>query len=339
MKQALFWDTTDEGKIRCGLCPHGCQLAEGDVGRCHVRAVKNGELVAVGYGLIASAHVDPIEKKPLHHFYPGLDIFSIGSWGCNFACAFCQNWSLSQQGAMKGHVYSPADVVSQAKASGGIGVAYTYNEPLVSYEFVYDCATLARASGLRNVLVTNGYVSALPAAQLLPLIDALNIDIKSMDDAFYTKQCRGHVRPVLDFAMQAVACGCHVEITNLVIPGLNDDDSLILSLAEWIATSLGVSTPLHLSAYYPQYKLSVPATSARQLEQAREHALKHLDYVYLGNTGSGVGQDTVCPHCGNTLVTRKGYATCISGIHAGGCSRCHHPVDMITQDSRHHRRA
>jgi pyruvate formate lyase activating enzyme len=288
--------------------------------------------MADGYGLISSVGVDPIEKKPLHHYYPGEDIFSIGSWGCNFACAFCQNWTISQQGVAGGRAFTPRQVVDRASASGGIGIAYTYNEPLVAYEFVSDCAVLAREAGLKNVLVTNGFVSPGPAADLLPLIDALNVDVKSMDDAFYVKQCRGHVKPVLELAEQAAACGCHVEITNLVIPGLNDETRLIEALVEWIASALGESTPLHLSAYHPQFKTDVAATTLHQLEEARTLALKTLPYVYLGNVCSGVGQDTACPHCGKLLVKRRGYATRVVGIIGGVCAGCGCRVDLITRD-------
>jgi pyruvate formate lyase activating enzyme len=330
MKTALYWEAVDGGRVRCNLCPHACLLGDGQSGLCHVRTVEDGELRAAGYGLISSAHLDPIEKKPLHHFYPGDDIYSIGGWGCNFACVFCQNWTISQQGIMGSHAFTPEEVIARALASGGMGVAYTYNEPLVSFEFVYDCAMLAREAGLKNVLVTNGFISTAAAAELLPLLDALNIDIKSIDDAFYSKKCRGHVQPVLDFAIQAVNSGCHVEITNLIIPGLNDERTLIESLVQWIASSLGEYTPLHLSAYHPQFKLTVPATTAQQLESAREYALESLRYVYLGNVAAG--QDTLCPQCGTTLVTRRGYKAKVVGIAAGLCRGCGRRADVVTQD-------
>ncbi len=284
--------------------------------------------MAASYGLISSAQVDPIEKKPLYHFYPGEEIFSIGGWGCNFACVFCQNWTISQQ-VIEGHrSYTPEEIIAKAQQAGGIGIAYTYNEPLVSFEFVRDCAVLGRQAGLKNVLVTNGFVNTEPAAELLPLIDALNIDVKSMDDAFYAKKCRGHVQPVLDLAVQASSAGCHVEITNLIIPGLNDDDALVTALSEWIASVLGPHTPLHLSAYRPQFKLEVPATKEAQLVRVHELALKHLDYVYLGNVLSGTGQNTVCPGCGATLISRQGYRTRLVGIDDGVCASCHRRADV-----------
>jgi len=332
MKTARYWEPAGGGAIRCTLCPHACVLREGQTGLCHVRTVGQGHLMSAGYGLISSACVDPIEKKPLYHFYPGEEIFSIGSWGCNFACVFCQNWTISQQLIDGHHTYSSGEIVERARHAGGIGIAYTYNEPLVSFEFVHDCALRARDAGLKNVLVTNGYVAPAPAAALLPLMDALNIDVKSMDDAFYVTKCRGHVKPVLDLAAQAVACGCHVEITNLVIPGLNDDDALICSLAAWMADTLGEFAPLHLSAYRPQFKLSVPATTVTHLRRARALARKRLAYVYLGNVLSSDGQDTECPGCGKVLVRRRGYETALVGLDRGVCAGCRRAADLVTRN-------
>ncbi len=297
---ASYWSSEGD-RVRCELCPHRCLLGDGQVGVCRIRRNMNGRLVAGGYGLVSSENVDPIEKKPLNRFYPGERIYSIGGWGCNFSCSFCQNWTISQQvgisreqgagGGANGAGSeelgeggnSPAEIIEHAIRSGGIGIAYTYNEPLISFEFVRDCAILAHEAGLKNVLVTNGYINSKPAEELLPLIDALNIDIKCIDDSFYVAHCGGHVRPVLDFAVQAVSAGCHVEITNLLIPGLNDNDSQVVALAEWIANNLGRKTPLHLSAYYPQFKLNVPATTLQQVQHAHELALQHLAHVYMGN--------------------------------------------------------
>jgi len=282
MKVARYQNIIEEGRVQCGLCPHGCILQEGQTGICRVRSVRAGELCADGYGRISSENIDPIEKKPLYHFYPGSSIYSIGGWGCNFSCSFCQNWTISQQ-VMDGRVLTPQQVVERASQSGGIGVAYTYNEPLISFEFIYDCAVAARNAGLKNVLVTNGYINRDSAAELLPVIDALNIDIKSMEDSFYIEQCGGHVQPVLDFAIQAVESGAHVEITNLIIPGLNDGGGQIEMLAKWVAEKLGRETPLHLSAYFPQYKLHNPATTKMKVMSAVDLARKHLKNVYAGN--------------------------------------------------------
>jgi pyruvate formate lyase activating enzyme len=285
MKRAEYQEATDWG-IKCLLCPRLCLITEGGRGFCRIRGVVDGELRALGYGQISSAQLDPIEKKPLNEFHPGSMIYSIGGWGCNLGCQFCQNWSISQDFKIKEGTVSPAAVVRAAEASDSIGIAYTYNEPLISIEYLLDCAQLAHENGLVNVLVTNGYINKAPADAVLPFIDALNIDIKSMDDSFYGEHCLGGVRPVLDFAVSAASFGCHVEITNLVIPGLNDEESSFAQLAEWISGNLGKSVPLHLSAYRPEYKMSVDRTSIDALLRAREICRKQLDSVYLGNVPS-----------------------------------------------------
>lgn len=288
---AEYW-IKEENKVRCKLCPHCCLLSEGHTGLCKIRHCADGKLFAEGYGRISSENIDPIEKKPLKQFFPGEKIYSIGGWGCNFSCNFCQNWTISQQTPFDNatvtelngeRTYSAKDVVNRACKSDGIGIAYTYNEPLISFEFVKDCAVLAHKTGLKNVLVTNGYINRIPATELLPHIDALNIDIKCVNDNFYVEQCGAHLQPVLDFSEQAVKQGCHVEITNLIIPGLNDSDSMIESLAKWIAIKLGQDTPLHLSAYFPRYKSSVEATTLYQVMHAKEICLRHLRHVYMGN--------------------------------------------------------
>ncbi len=286
--------------------------------------------MAERYGAVSSAHVDPIEKKPLHHFLPGAAIFSVGGWGCNFACEFCQNWTLSQQ-VGEGDACTPEQIVAYGRDAGSIGIAYTYNEPVVGFEFVLDCARLAKAAGLKNVLVTNGYLNPEPAAELLPWLDAANIDIKSMSDAFYRRYCRGSLQPVLDFAVQARRAGCHVEVTNLVIPGLNDAEAGFGQLAAWLAANLGKTTPLHLSAYYPRHKMRIPPTPDTALRAAHEICRRHLEYVYVGNARVDVGQDTVCPGCGATWVTRRGYAVRVVGIRNGGCVRCQRPVDLVLE--------
>lgn len=295
---------------------------------CGVRSYNGSVLTADGYGAVSSAQVDPIEKKPLYHFHPGRRIFSIGGWGCNFACTFCQNWTISQQVMTGGRHRTPDEIAATAASDGSIGVAYTYNEPLIGIEFVADCAKRVRAAGLANVLVTNGYVNAKPASELLPLIDALNIDIKSMEETFYKRQCRGRLQPVLEFCKQAALAGCHVEITNLIIPGLNDGESDFVKLAAWVADNLGIATPLHLSAYHPQYKSTAPPTSVETLLGAYAVCRKRLSYVYLGNVVSSAGQDTDCPQCGATLVQRRGYNVTVSGLREGACRKCGRIADL-----------
>ncbi len=320
-----------DGRWECRLCPHHCVLREGQVGICHVRVATAGGLVAAGYGHISSSHIDPMEKKPLYHFHPGEPIFSLGGWGCNFGCAFCQNWTISQAAELRGVPSTAADIVKSALGSGCRWVAYTYNEPLVGFEFVRDCSRLVREAGAGNVLVTNGFVEEAPAAELLPLTDALNVDIKSMDESFYRRQCRGRLAPVLRFCRQAVAAGCHVEITNLIIPALNDAPGQIEQLAVWIRDNLGAATPLHLSAYHPDYKSSAEATPPEILLQAHDICRRHLAYVYLGNIRTTRGQDTICPGCGHTWVSRRGYEVTVPGLRDGVCAKCGRKSDVVTR--------
>ena len=304
------------------LCPHGCVLVEGASGLCHSRKVVNGELIAFGYGLISSAGLDPIEKKPLYHFRPGSDIFSIGGWGCNFSCSFCQNWSISQSLSEETQRYQPSDIVKKAVACNSTGIAYTYNEPFINFEFVKECAVLAHEKGLVNVLITNGYIETEPAGEILHLIDALNIDIKSIDDSFYRKYSGASLRPVLDFAVSARESGCHLEITNLVIPGVNDAENAFTELSAWVSSKLGKQTPLHLSAYHPQYRMTKSATSVGTLKMAYTLCREHLSYVYLGNVDEITGRDTNCASCGALLIERRGYATEIVGLKDGVCNKC-----------------
>lgn len=328
MKTAEYWHPIDGPRAQCDLCPHHCRVGEGQSGRCGVRTFSEGALRAAAYGHLSSAHIDPIEKKPLYHFRPGSSIFSVGGWGCNFACAFCQNWSISQQFDGESRVFTAEQVVHEAVRSGCGSIAYTYNEPLVGFEFVRDCAVLARRAGLANVLVTNGFVEAPPAAELLPLVAALNVDIKSMGESFYAQQCRGRLAPVLAFCRQAVAVGCRLEITNLVIPTLNDAPEQVEALARWIAGNLGEHTPLHLSAYRPEFRMELPPTPPETLEAAWAICRRHLRYVYVGNVRTRDGQDTMCLGCGNVLIRRRGYTTELIGLKAGACAACGRQADV-----------
>ncbi len=303
-------------------------MAEGREGRCRVRGVRQGELVALGYGAVSSFQVDPIEKKPLYHYYPGRPIFSVGGWGCNLSCSFCQNWTISQRGVPDGRSYTPESVVDAAGDS--IGIAYTYNEPLVGYEFVYDTALLARERGLKNILVTNGHINPDPAAELLPLVDALNIDVKSMNPEFYTKYCGADQAAVLSFAVQAHAAGCHVELTNLVIPTLNSNDGDLRRLADWVCDALSSGVPLHLSAYRPCYDLTIPPTPLKALDRAWEICSASLDYVYLGNVPTDRGSYTHCPGCGAVLIQRRGFRARVVGITDGCCTSCGRAADVVS---------
>lgn len=332
MKEARYWRKISDDMGQCVLCPHMCRIREGRTGLCKSRAFMEGRLTALGYGRISSAQMDPMEKKPLYHFHPGQNVYSIGGWGCTFACVFCQNASISQQGPERqgGEYNAPESVIEAAIQGGAHAIAYTYNEPLCNIEYVQDCAVLAHAKGLDNVLVTNGYVNPEPAADLLPHIDALNVDIKCIEEDFYTRQCRGTLQPVLDFSEQARKAGCHLEITNLVIPNLNDQPDQITALAVWIRDHLGDHTPLHLSAYRPCFRLKTPATPRTVMEKAYAAAAAILPYVYLGNMLSDHGGNTQCPGCGSELIHRTGYTIRLPGLDdKGACRQCGKAADVV----------
>lgn len=294
---AMYYEKLDNAMVRCRLCPHRCVLRPGHVGICGVRHNDGGTLIASSYGQITALALDPIEKKPLARFHPGSFILSAGSCGCNFRCHFCQNHTISLSSVMDNDqasfhgrrpdsVYvSPDILVDKALElvpEGNIGIAYTYNEPLIGYEYVYDCSRLAHEKGLKNVVVTNGYISREPLQELLPFIDAFNIDLKSFRDAFYRKVCGGLSEPVKE-TIAAAAASCHVEVTTLIIPGLNDSDEEMEALAAWLA-SVSPDIPLHLSRFFPRYKmLDRPPTPPEKIYSLVDIAREHLKYVYTGN--------------------------------------------------------
>lgn len=337
MHKARHWKLNKPGQATCLLCPHRCLIPEGQAGRCGTRVLRADILRASGYGMLSGAHFDPVEKKPLYHFHPGIEVYSIGGWGCNLSCRFCQNWGISQQIGYSDRVVPPEEII-RASLSGRVSdnpvkaIAYTYNEPLINFEFVFDCAKTARDTGqnIKNILITNGFVNPEPAQELLPLIDAVNVDLKSMDPEFYKTYCAGKLEPILEFAIQAHAAGCHVEITNLIIPGLNDDDNAFLRLARWIKANLGETTPLHLSAYHPAYKLQNPPTPPATLQRAAKLCRSELPYVYLGNIARTDASSTFCPQCGVLQIERQGYQVWKRAINDNNlCSRCERPIDMI----------
>lgn len=297
-----------------------------------MRRNAGGVLYAVNYARCASYALDPTEKKPLYHFYPGSTLYSFGSLGCNLSCGFCQNWTISQQDAPTVRM-PPAEAVrlaeeSRQRGEGCVGLAYTYAEPVVWYEYVLDTAILAREKGLKNVLVTNGYINPEPLLRLLPLIDAMNVDVKAFRDRFYRRTCGGRLAPVLQTVEMAVGAGCHVEVTNLLIPGLNDDRQQIEELVAWIA-SLNPAIPLHFSRYFPSFRFSEPPTPLEKLKEARDIARNRLKYVYLGNVWDPASAATCCAECGELLLSRTGYQVRVEGLVRGTlCRRCGSPLDI-----------
>ena len=275
-------------KQACNLCPHHCALAEGQVGFCHTRRNEGGQIKSLNYGRVTSLAIDPIEKKPLYHFYPGSVILSLGSFGCNMACPFCQNYTISQGGEQEVRwQISPEQLVELAQETsqqhGSIGVAFTYNEPLLSYEYLRDTLPLLRQAGQKAVLVTNGQIEEEPLRDLLPYVDAMNIDLKTFADKTYAK-LGGSLQAAQRTIQMAAEAGVHVEVTTLVVPGINDDINEFCAEVDWLA---GVSReiPLHLSRYFPRYQYKAPATQLDKLYELQRIAQKRMKYVYLGNVG------------------------------------------------------
>ncbi len=335
MQKAHFYRREKE-QLRCRLCPRCCLLGEGQTGTCGVRRVEKGELYTTNYGRLAASNRDPIEKKPLYHFHPGRPILSLGTFGCNLLCSFCQNWSLARGNPEQAaETVSPEDVLAMLERDGGsgkaLGVAYTYNEPAIWYEFVYDTARLLHEHGYCNVLVTNGYINREPLQDLLPYIDAMNVDIKAFSNSFYKDHCQGSRGPVLE-TVKAAAEQCHVEVTCLLVPTLNDSAAEQEALARWLG-GISPDLVLHYSRYFPQYKLDLPPTPPGVMERVREKAREYLHYVYLGNIDLPGGSDTVCPHCGNMLVVRSGYRVNMVGLDGKKCNNCGSKISIVLPDS------
>lgn len=282
MKEALYYEAKDNLRVQCFLCPHNCLISEGQVGLCGVRKNQKGKLYSLVYGEVTSIALDPIEKKPLYNYHNGQAILSIGTKGCNLFCPFCQNWNISKDLSGKTEKITSQLIVDRAKQLGSFGIAYTYNEPFIWYEFVLDTAKLAKKQGLENVLVTNGFVNLDPLKEILPYIGGMNIDIKSIEDEFYINRCRARLGPVLE-AIKESSKHCHIELTNLIIPSLNDKEENFVKLVDWIYENLGDSVPLHFSRYFPCYKLDFPPTPVSTLKKAEQIAKKKLRFVYLGN--------------------------------------------------------
>lgn len=321
-KIADFQESIDH-KVKCKLCPHQCLIKNGDNGICRVRKNKDGTLYTINYGEISSIGVDPIEKKPLYHFYPASRILSLGTYGCNFKCQFCQNWKISQENPPTQSLTSE-EVIELAEQKNVKSIAYTYSEPVVWYEFVKETAQRASKKGLKNVLVTNGFINNKPLENILPYIDAANVDLKSFNDNFYKKYAGGRVEPVKE-TIKKMANNIHLEITTLLINDLNDDREELKKLFKWIS-NINKSIPLHLSRYFPAYKMDKPATEVKTMEKAYELAKKYLDFVYLGNLRTSKKGNTYCPQCGQELISRDGYNTEVF-LEKGGCPECSYEIE------------
>ncbi len=317
-----------DGSVRCGVCAHRCLVRPGRRGICGVRENRDGELVSLAYGAVVAIGLDPIEKKPLFHVAPGSTAYSIATAGCPFHCTFCQNWEIAQGPRLGIDIptrpLSPDGVVAQALAHGAGSVAYTYVEPTIFLEYALDTARLARAAGLRNLFITDGYATPEAVDLLAPVLDAANVDLKSFDDAFYRTVCGGRLAPVLDSIIAMRRSGIWLELTTLIIPGRNDDDAELRELTRWIVDTLGAETPWHVSRFFPAHRMpdvppTPPATLARAADLGREAGLVH---VYIGNAPELGLEDTHCAGCGRRLIERHGYRVRSHLTADGACPAC-----------------
>ncbi|HZE18435.1 MAG TPA: AmmeMemoRadiSam system radical SAM enzyme, partial [Mycobacterium sp.] len=341
-EEALLYEKLDKDRVRCNLCAHRCVIAAGRQGICQVRENRSGTLYSLVYNLALSQAVDPIEKKPLFHFYPGSTAFSVATAGCNFRCEFCQNADISQmprdRGQILGRRVTAEEIVRAAQRYGSQSIAYTYTEPTIFFEYSYDIARLAHQAGIASVYVTNGYMTRemLEMFQGLtgdhePWLDAANVDLKAFRDETYKRVCGARLQPVLDSLKVMKALGVWVEVTTLVVPGMNDSEAELGEIARFIAGELGAETPWHVSRFHPDYQMhdreaTPAATLHRAYELGREAGLR---YVYVGNLPGAHLEDTYCPNCGETVIRRWGFQVTQGRIQDGKCPQCGTAVDGV----------
>ncbi len=325
-KEAQFYKKLDANRVKCLLCPKECILKDGQRGDCGVRVNKDGILYTLSYGRIAASHIDPIEKKPQYHFYPNEEILSIATAGCNLHCKFCQNWTLSQSKPeeLSYSSISPEELISSALKKKISMIAYTYSEPVIFYEYMYECAKLAGKNGIKNVMVTAGYINEEPLKKLIPYLDAVTLDIKSMDNEYYRKEIGGTLNPVLKNAKLIYENNVWLELVYLVIPGINDDDGNIDLFLNWIKKNLSIDVPIHFLRFFPNYKMyDLPPTPASELSRiAKKAADLGFHFIYIGNLRTDKYEDTYCPKCEKKLIDRSGYIIKYNKIKNGKCPYC-----------------
>jgi len=327
IREAMLWDPAEGGAALCRLCAHRCLVKEGRQGICAVRENRKGQLVTLVYGEVVAAHVDPIEKKPLYHFLPGSKALSIATAGCNFRCGFCQNWRISQAprrkgGGIAGEAFPPEDVVRAAVDQGCRSISYTYTEPTIFYEYAYETARLAHGAGLANSFVTNGYMTGEALDMIRPFLDAANVDLKAFKDETYRKVCGARLEPVLETIRRMKEAGVWVEVTTLVVPGLNDGEEELGAIARFIA-SVDPGIPWHISRFHPDYEYEdTGATPIATLRTAAAAGRREgLRYIYVGNV-PGESEDTACAACGTVLIRRRGFGVAASVLLGSRCPSC-----------------
>lgn len=335
LQEARHYRKLDDGTgiVQCALCPRRCTLSPGNSGFCRARRNEAGTLYTLGYALPCSIHVDPVEKKPFYQFHPKSTSFSLACAGCNLRCKFCQNWEISQRAPTetRNTFLPPAQVPPLAAMKGSRSVAFTYTEATTFFEYMLDTARANRKAGILSVCHSNGYINAEPHNELIPLLDAANIDLKGFSERFYAEVCEATLEPVLASLKRLRAGGVWVEITNLVIPGYNDSPEMLGSLARWVADNLGADTPVHFSRFFPLYKMTaVPPTPVETLERARALALKAgLRYVYVGNVPGHPANNTWCPRCGQQVISRAGFSVLARNLKGSACAACGYKIAGI----------
>ncbi len=328
MKEALLYQKLDNDKVQCNLCAHRCKINPGKSGICLIRENKEGVLYTKVYGKLIARHVDPIEKKPLYHYYPGSKAYSVATPGCNFRCRFCQNWEISQSvsGEMigSGKMATPDQIVEHALKMDCKIIAYTYTEPTIFFEYSYDMAIKAYEYGMKNIYVSNGFMTYEMLDMIGPYLDGINVDLKAFRDETYRSIIGARLQPVLDNLKKIKQMGIWLEVTSLIIPGINDDPSEIKDMANFVANELGVDVPWHISRFYPAYKMNnVPFTPADTIHRAKEIGMEAgLNFIYPGNLGSSADSNTVCPQCGYILIKRSYFQTVQNHIQNGTCPKC-----------------
>ena len=334
IREAMLYEKIADNCVHCNLCAHGCIIKPGRRGVCGVRENKDGILYSLVYGTVIAEQIDPIEKKPFFHVYPGSKSYSVAAAGCNFSCEFCQNHEISQMPRttrmIAGEEIQPAEIVAGAKKSGSKTIAYTYTEPTIYFELAYETARIALLQGIKNVFVTNGFMSAETVEAIKPYLAAANVDLKSFREKFYRQQCGARLEPVLASLQKMKESGVWVEITTLLIPGLNDSDDELKDIAGFIA-GLGKEIPWHISRFHPQFKmLNLPVTPVASLHRAREIGLlAGLKYVYNGNVPGEEGENTYCCSCGNCLIERYGFRVIKKNLNDNKCARCSTELEGI----------
>lgn len=337
-REASFYAGLGGGAVQCLLCPHSCTIRPGARGKCGVRENVDGTLYSLVYGRPCSMHLDPIEKKPFFHVMPGTSAFSLSTVGCNMTCRFCQNWQISRAKPedIEARYAGPDEIVENALSVSAGSIAFTYGEPVVFFEYMYDIACAAREKGLKSVVVTNGYFTGEAIKKLCGKVDAVKIDLKAFDDSYYKKICGGSLKPVLDSLVEVRRAGVWLEIVYLVVPTLNDGPEDIAAMSRWITSELGPDVPVHFSRFFPQYRLTnLPPTPVSSLESARKICIEEgARYVYIGNAAVAEAESTYCHGCGRMIISRKGHMVTGTEISGGKCNHCGAVIPGIWREDK-----